>query len=186
MSSAPAPSGSTRPANTTHDGARALTRERNPFTRSSTGARILSALMLPGFTLRPPAGYGVLTTIGRRTGKARRKCVRAVRHGDRAYVVMMRPQVATGASAWVAAWVWNIRANQNVRLRLRGGTLAGRARELTDDEELHAARAIYCETINPFDYVEYAFHCSGYPTRAKVEALHHTWFDTGITLVVEP
>jgi hypothetical protein len=28
-------------------------------------------------------------------------------------------------------------------------------------------------------------HCNGYPTRAKIEALHHRWFDTGITLVVE-
>jgi hypothetical protein len=71
MSDAPAPSGSTWPANTTPDGRHALTRKGNPFTRSSTGGRILSVLMLPGFTLHPPAGYGVLTTIGRRTGKTR-------------------------------------------------------------------------------------------------------------------
>ncbi len=81
--------------------------------------------------------------------------------------------------------MWNIRANPNVRLRIRGGTFTGGARELTDDEELHAARAIYCRTVNPYDYFEYAFHRSGRPKRAKIEALHHGWFDTGIPLVVE-
>ncbi len=163
----------------------ALTRKGNPFTRSPTGGRILSALTLPRFMLHPPVGYGVLTTTGRRTGKARRKCVHAVRHGDRAYIVMIRPTLAARASAWVAGWVWNIRANPNLRLRIRGGTFTGRARELTDDEEQQAARAIYCETVNPFDYFEYAFHRWERPTRAKIEALHHGWFDTGIPIVVE-
>ena len=58
-------------------------RKRNPFLHSSTGGRVLSALMLPHFMLLPPKGFGVLTTTGRRTGKTRRKCVRAIRRGDR-------------------------------------------------------------------------------------------------------
>jgi deazaflavin-dependent oxidoreductase (nitroreductase family) len=149
----------------------ALTHKANPFTRSPTGGRILSALMLPGLTLHPPGAFGVLTTTGRNTGKARRRCVHAVRHGNRAYIVMIRPTLAARAAAWVAAWVWNIRANPSVRLRIRGGTFTGRARELTDDEELRTARAIYCNTVNPSDYLEYAFH--------------RGWFDTGIPLVVE-
>jgi deazaflavin-dependent oxidoreductase (nitroreductase family) len=164
---------------------RALTRKYNPFTRSATGGRILSALTLARFTIYPPIGYGVLTTTGRNTGKARRKCVHAVRHANRAYIVMIRPTLASRASAWVAAWMWNIRANPNVRLRIRGGTFTGRARELTDAEELRAAREVYCGTVNPFDYFEYAFHRVGRPTRARIEALHHGWFDTGIPLVVE-
>ena len=193
----PLPSGSTRPpsrrsaimtppASTSNPGdRRALTRKGNPFTRSAAGGRILSALTLPRFTIYPPIGYGVLTTTGRKTGKARRKCVHVIRRGNRAYIVMIRPTLATRASSWVAAWMWNIRADPNVRLRIRGGTFAGRARELTDDEGLQAARAIYCGTVNPFDYFEYAFHRVERPTRAKIEALHHGWFDTGIPLVVE-
>jgi deazaflavin-dependent oxidoreductase (nitroreductase family) len=164
---------------------RALTHKANPFTSSSTGGRILSALMLPGLTLHPPGAFGVLTTTGRNTGKTRRRCVHAVRHGNRAYIVMIRPTLAARAAAWTAAWVWNIRANPNVRLRIRGGTFTGRARELTDDEEIRTARAIYCNTVNPSDYFEYAFHRGRRPTRAKIEALHHGWFDTGIPLVVE-
>jgi deazaflavin-dependent oxidoreductase (nitroreductase family) len=191
------PSGSTRPASTrptmrtpmvgtsTPVDRRALTRKYNPFTRSPTGGRILSALSLPVFTLHPPVGYGVLTTTGRNTGKTRCRCVHAVRHGNRAYIVMIRPTLAAIASAWIAGWVWNIRANPNVRLRIRGGTFTGRARELTDEEELRAARTIYCETVNLFDHLEYVFHRGERPTRAKIEALHHGWFDTGIPLVVE-
>jgi hypothetical protein len=47
--------------------------------RSARDGRILSALMLPFFAVRPPAGYGVITTTGRKTAKARRKCVRVIR-----------------------------------------------------------------------------------------------------------
>jgi hypothetical protein len=59
-------------------------RRHNPFVRSASWARVLSALMLPRFTIIPPAGFGVLTTTGRKTGKTRRKCVRAIRKGNRA------------------------------------------------------------------------------------------------------
>src|SRR5213592_3314342 len=81
-------------------------RERNPFTKSAQGGRVLSALMLPFFLVRPPAGFGVLMTTGRRTGKRRRKCVRLIRDGSRAYLVMLGPALLgmTGpgtTSAWL-------------------------------------------------------------------------------------
>jgi hypothetical protein len=51
----------------------------NPFTRwPQRGGKALSTLQLPFFLLHPPAGFGVLTTTGRRTGKPRRKCVRVI------------------------------------------------------------------------------------------------------------
>ena len=152
-------------------------RKRNPFTRSAQGGRALSALQLPWFTLLPPRGFGVLTTIGRRTGKERRKCVRAIRSGDRAYLVSI------GGPR--AAWLKNLRANPAVRLRIRGGTFAGTARELTDPEERRAAEAIYCGTVNRLDYAECALHRAGRPTRARIEELHRHWFETGTPLVVE-
>jgi hypothetical protein len=46
--------------------------------RTGRDGRILSALMLPLLSSGAPAGYGVLTTIGRKTGKSRRKCVRVL------------------------------------------------------------------------------------------------------------
>jgi deazaflavin-dependent oxidoreductase (nitroreductase family) len=158
-------------------------RKRNPFVRSKGGGRILSALMLPAFMALPPLGWGVLETTGRRTGKTRRKCVRAVRSGNQVYIVSIRPssvgQVAT------AAWVLNMRANPRVRLRIRGGTFAGVARELVEAEEIGRAEDVYCETVNLFDYDSCAIHRRGIPTRAKVKALHRSWFDKGIRLAVE-
>ncbi len=59
--------------------------------RSAKDGRALSAVMLPFFELRPPSGYGVITTTGRKTGKVRRKCVRVIRRGNKAYIVQLRP-----------------------------------------------------------------------------------------------
>ena len=91
--------------------------------RSARDGRLLSALMLPFFQLRPPSGYGVIATTGRKTRKTRRKCVRVIRRGDRAYLVQLRPpQLALERPNAAAGWVWNIRANPQVRLRMRGAT----------------------------------------------------------------
>ncbi len=154
--------------------------------RSARDGRVLSALMLPFFAARTPSGYGVITTTGRKTGKARRKCIRVSRRGDKAYIVMLRPpELAMSRPSAVAAWVWNIRANPNVHLRMRNGTFAGVARELKEPAELEQAREALCETVNLFDYGECDLHLRGLPTRTKIKKLHHYWFDTGIPLVVE-
>jgi deazaflavin-dependent oxidoreductase (nitroreductase family) len=162
-------------------GKNALERKRNPFMRSATGGRVLSTLMLPFFAARPPSGFGVITTTGRKTGKTRRKCIHAIRRDDKAYIVMIRPMITAGPSAWLL----NIRADPNIRLRIRDGTFAGVARELGEGAEMQQARAAYCETVNPFDYVECTFHRSGRPRHSKIKELHRSWFDTGIPLVVE-
>src|SRR5579859_7698690 len=59
--------------------------------RSDRDGRLLSALMLPLFWPRVPAGFAVLTTTGRRSGKLRRKCIRAVRRGNQVFLVQIRP-----------------------------------------------------------------------------------------------
>lgn len=146
----------------------------NPFLRSARGGRLLSALQEPWFTLLPPRGFGVLTTTGRRTGKDRRKCVRAIRRGNRAYIVSIRR----------SAWLRNVQADPRVRLRIRGGTFAGVVRELSE-AETGEALAAYGGTVNPFDYAECAMWRRGRPTRAKITALHRDWFAQGTPLVVE-
>lgn len=154
--------------------------------RSARDGRLLSAFMLPFFLLRPPRGYGVITTTGRRTGKTRRKCVRVIRQGNNAYLVQLRlPNIAVTKPNSAAAWVWNIRANPSVKLRIRGGTFKGVARELTDPDELAVARRAICDTVTLFDYGECDLHLRGLPTRAKIVELHGYWFDAGIPLVVE-
>ena len=152
----------------------AAERARNPFLRSSTGGRVLSAMMLPHFTLFPPRGFGVLTTTGRRTGKTRRKCIRAIRRGDRVYIVAIRQ----------SAWLRNVEADPSVRLRIRGGTFAGVARALRADEQADATAA-YCESVHAFDYAECMMWRRGLPDRAKITELHRRWFERGTPLVVE-
>jgi deazaflavin-dependent oxidoreductase (nitroreductase family) len=154
--------------------------------RSTRDARLLSALMLPWFLAWPPSGWGVITTTGRKTGKARRKCIRVIRRGNKAYIVSLRPpELAMIRPSTVAAWVWNIRSNPNVTLRIRGGTFPGLARELTDQVELAEARAAFCEEVKLWDYGECKLHLRGLPTRTKIEELHRYWFDTGTPLVVD-
>ncbi len=154
--------------------------------RGAKDGRVVSALMLPWFLLCPPAGYGVIVTTGRKTGKTRRKCVRVIRRGQRAYLVQLRPPaLARRRPSSRAGWVHNLLAEPHVRLRIRGGSFDGIARELTDPEELDAARALMCDTVNLFDYGECDLHLRGLPTRAKIEELHAYWFDTGVPLVVE-
>jgi deazaflavin-dependent oxidoreductase (nitroreductase family) len=154
--------------------------------RSARDGRVVSALTLLPFLLLAPPGYGVITTTGRKTGKARRKCVRVVRRGDRAYLVQLRPpELAMTRPTAASAWVWNIRANPNVKLRIRGGTFAGVARELADPGELAEARSALCEAVFLGDYFECRLHLRGLPRRSKIQDLHRYWFDTGIPLVIE-
>ena len=149
----------------------------NPLTTTPLGGRILSATQLPWFTLFPPRGFGVLTTIGRKTGKVRKKCVRAIRRGDRAYLVSLRGPYG--------AWMRNIRADPRVKLRVRGGTFNGRAREIADVAERREAEAVYVGTVNAFDRLEHLVHRTGRPTTERIRALHRHWFSVGTPVVIE-
>jgi deazaflavin-dependent oxidoreductase (nitroreductase family) len=132
---------------------------------------------LPFFLVRPPKGFGVITTTGRRTGKARRRCIRVVRAGDTAYAVAIK-----GAGT---GWFKNARANPQVRLRIGGGTFDATAREVHDPAELERARRAYCDAVNWFDYLECAMHRSGRPTREKIRDLHRTWMERGAPIAFE-
>jgi deazaflavin-dependent oxidoreductase (nitroreductase family) len=169
---------------------RVAAREETPkhrrLLRSDKDGRILSALMLPLLWPHAPKGFAILTTTGRKSGKTRRKCIRAIRRGSRVYIIALRPpELAIERPMAVSAWVWNIRANPNVRLHIGLRTYSGTAREIDDPVELEQAREAICETVNASDYGECLLHLRGLPTRAKITALHRYWFDTGIPLVVE-
>jgi len=168
------------------DAATAEVEKHRRLLSSGRDGRVLSALMLPLMHWSPPTGYGVLTTTGRKTGKPRSKCVRVIRRGERAYLVALRPpHVAMARPDAVHAWVWNIRANPTVRLRIPGGTFDGVAREITDTAELWRARAAICDAVHATDYGECVLHLQGLPTRRKIQELHRYWFDTGIPVVID-
>jgi deazaflavin-dependent oxidoreductase (nitroreductase family) len=154
--------------------------------RSGRDGRILSALMLPLLWPHAPRGFAILTTTGRKSGKRRRKCLRAIRRGEKVYIVALRPpELAIERPTAVSAWVWNIRANPEVHIHLGLRTRKGTAREIHDADELERAREAICNAVNVSDYVECLLHLRGLPSREKIEALHRYWFDTGIPLVIE-
>jgi deazaflavin-dependent oxidoreductase (nitroreductase family) len=148
--------------------------------------QILSALMLPDYTFRTPLGHGVLTSTGRRTGKPRRKVIRAIRHGDHVYIVQLRPpKPAIQTPLKISAWVLNIRANPHVQLKIGRHTYAAVVREIDNPAELARAREIFCEPVHMVDYGECVLHLKGLPSRQKIRDLHRYWFDTGVPLVAE-
>ena len=154
--------------------------------KSARDGAVLSAVMLPFYALATPSGHGVLTTVGRRSGRQRRKCIRVVRRGNKAYVVMLRPPAAAIENPdAVAAWVLNIRDNPRIRLKLGRHIYRGTAREITDPTELEAAREATCETVHFIDYGECDLHLRGRPTRAKIKELHRYWFETGVPIVID-
>lgn len=153
---------------------------------SADDGRRLSDLMRPMFALGTPPGHGVLTTRGRKSGLPREKVIRAVRRGDTAFLVMLRPPaLAKERPEAVAAWIHNIRANPQVTLRLGRRKFAGAAREIVDDTERELARTALCETVHAVDYGECLLHLKGMPTTAKIRDMHRYWFETGIPVAVD-
>jgi deazaflavin-dependent oxidoreductase (nitroreductase family) len=153
-------------------------RKRNPLIKSPLGGRALSAAHLPFFLLRPPRGYGVLTTIGRKTGKARRRCIRAIpMDGNRVVLVAIRGTSRSG-------WAKNLRANPDVSLRLPGGSFTGRARELAPSERPQA-RSAYCEAVHSFEYLEHLVWKPGRPRAESIRELHTGWFERGTPFVID-
>jgi deazaflavin-dependent oxidoreductase (nitroreductase family) len=149
--------------------------------------QILSGLMRPGYTFGSvPSGHAVLSTTGRKTGKPRRKVIRAIPQGDCVYIVQLRPPaVAINTPLALAAWVLNIRANPHVQLKLGRRTCAATMREIEDPAELTRARKIFCEPVHLVDYPECVIHLKGRPSARKIRDLHRYWFDTGVPLVAE-
>ncbi|MUM18288.1 MULTISPECIES: nitroreductase family deazaflavin-dependent oxidoreductase [unclassified Mycobacteroides] len=80
-----------------------------PLAERRRFASALHAVHRPWFAIRVPRGVGVLTTIGRKSGSPRVTYVKAVRDGERTYLVAITRHTL---------WVKNIQANPQVRLRL--------------------------------------------------------------------
>ncbi len=150
----------------------------NPLAGSRFYARLGNAFTRPLWTkLRPPEGFAVLTTIGRKTGRPRRQSVRAIHRGDRIVVVAMMGERAQ--------WLKNIRANPQVTLRLRDQTIQGQAHEVLNDPEREWAANAYIGTTVPNDYLDYAVYEWCFPTRRKIEAAHRSWFEEGLPVIIE-
>ena len=145
-------------------------KRRNPLTASSLGGRVLSSSQLPWFLIRPPRDYGVLETVGRRSGQRRRCCVRIVEHKDQAGIV------AIGGHG--VGWLANLTETPEVRVRTRQGWRPAIARVVAEFPEV--LRSGYEESSGVFCYGEYLMWRSGRPTAEGIRELHRAWLDTGV------
>ena len=147
---------------------------RNWF-HTKAGARFLNG-QTRWFKIRAPRGYALLTTRGRRSGRQRTACVRAVVSGRRAIIV------ATGGRT--CDWLLNIEAEPDVSVRLGAATLAGRGRLATDEETGDLTEA-FCREVYLFDRVASLVNQRGVPSARRVRALHERWCSEGTIAVVE-
>jgi len=150
----------------------------NPFAGSRFYARMGNVFMRPMWSmLRPPVGFAILTTRGRKSGQPRRQCVRAIRQDNRVVIVAMMGERAQ--------WLRNARAGPEVKLKLHDGTYVGTAHEVTERAEREWAERLYVETIVRNDYFDYAAYEWGLPSRRNIVKGHRRWFNEGIPIVVD-
>jgi deazaflavin-dependent oxidoreductase (nitroreductase family) len=150
----------------------------NPFAQSKTFHKLSHVTYSAAWRIVPtPAGIGLLTTIGRKSGKPRFRAIRAVRSGDSVYAVALLGKQC--------AWLYNIRANPEVRVKLGTTTYPAIARAITDPDERRRAFEIYHPIAGFYDYVDYANFLWGVPTKNAVLRAHDEWFDRGVPVVFE-
>ncbi len=123
----------------------------------------------------PATDYGVLETVGRRSGQRRRCCLRIVEHDDHAGIV------AIGGHG--VGWLANLTETPKVRIRTRRGWRPATARVVADFPEV--LRTQYEESSGAFCYGEYLMWRSGRPTAEGIRDLHRTWLDTGVLVLLD-
>jgi deazaflavin-dependent oxidoreductase (nitroreductase family) len=150
----------------------------NPFAASKTFHKLGNITNTPVFRVMPtPAGIALVTTKGRRSGKARARPMRAVRDRNRVYAVSI-----LGARA---DWLRNVRADPSVTVKLGSKTYRATAKELVDSDERAQAAAVYAPIAGWYDYFDYANFVWDIPTRKKLLHAHDDWFGKGIPVVFE-
>src|SRR5687768_13024336 len=117
----------------------------NPFARSRWFHRLANYSGPPAFfrVVPVPQGFALLTVTGRRSGKKRRRPIRALRDGNTLYGVA----ILGDKSDWLRNLRANPRAKARLGIRMRNMTL----REVTDPAERDKAEQFYIDTVVPYD-----------------------------------
>lgn len=82
-------------------------------------------------------------------------------------------------------WFRNLQADPHVKLRVRGGSFRGKAREITDADEFDYAKRVYSSSVNRLDWIEYKMHRADTPSADKIRSMHQKWFTDGSPVVVD-
>lgn len=150
----------------------------NPFAKSRAFHKLSNVFVSPLFRLLPmPRGFVLLTVTGRRSGKPRRRPVRAIRRDDTLYAVAILGERSD--------WLRNVRANPEVSAKIGSRTRHGVAREVTDAEERAPAATLYSDTVVGYDYVDYPTVHWSFPTRRKIQGAHREWVQGGAIVAID-
>lgn len=151
----------------------------NPFAKSRWFHRLANYSGPPAFfrVLPLPRGFALLTVTGRRTGKRRRRPIRAIRDGSTLYAVAILGE----NSDWLRNLRANPRATARVGMRTRGVTL----REFADPAQREEAEQLYVETVFPYDYFDVPIVDWTVPTPSRIRESHHEWLKRGTLVALE-
>ncbi|MEX0785661.1 MAG: nitroreductase family deazaflavin-dependent oxidoreductase [Dehalococcoidia bacterium] len=150
----------------------------NPFAAARWYSKLSNIFLAPAFRLTPmPRGFALLTVTGRRTGKPRRRPIRAIRLGNTLY--------AAATLGERSDWLRNVRKQPRVRAKVGGRTYDATAREVTNAAERLAAEAAYIDEVPPFDYVDYVSLEWAFPTRRAIIEAHRRWLARGVLVGID-
>jgi deazaflavin-dependent oxidoreductase (nitroreductase family) len=151
----------------------------NPFAKSRWFHKLANYSGPPAFfrVVPLPRGFALLTVTGRRSGKRRRRPIRALRDGNTLYGIAILGE----KSDWLRNLRANPRATARVGMRTRGVSL----RELTDPAERQKAEQLYIETVVPYDYFDVPIVDWTVPTPSRIRESHRIWVKAGILVALE-
>ena len=151
----------------------------NPFARSRWFHRLANVSgMWVFFRLLPvPRGFALLTATGRRSGKRRRRPIRAIRDGATIYAVAILGERSD--------WLRNVRANPRATARLSTRTRPVAMREITDSSEREKAEQLYLETVVPYDYFDVPIVDWTWPSASRIRRSHQEWLKRGTLVALE-
>jgi deazaflavin-dependent oxidoreductase (nitroreductase family) len=151
----------------------------NPFAKSRWFHRLANYSGPPAFfrVLPVPSGFALLTVVGRRSGKKRRRPIRALRDGDTLYGVAILGEKSD--------WLRNLRANPRAKARLGMRTREVTLREVTDPAEREKAEQMYIETVVPYDYFDVPIVDWTFPSPARIRTSHRVWLEVGTLVALE-
>jgi len=151
----------------------------NPFAKSRWFHRLanVSGMWVFFRVLPAPRGFALLTVTGRRTGKRRRRPIRAIRDGSTLYAVA----ILGGRSDWLRNLRSNPKAQARVGVRTRGITM----REITDPAEREKVVQLYVETVAPYDYVDVPIVDWTWPSPSRIRKSHRDWLEGGTLVALD-
>jgi deazaflavin-dependent oxidoreductase (nitroreductase family) len=130
------------------------------------------------FRLLPaPRGFALLTVTGRKTGKRRRRPIRAIRDGSTYYGVAILAERSD--------WLRNLRANPRAQARIGTRTRAITMREINDPSERANAERLYVESVLPYDFFDVPMVEWTWPSPGRIRKAHRDWFQHGTLVALE-